>query len=250
MPHSLSRYGARDTPIFRNDALSRRDPSEYGDGVSATFSAWDKRNSATFMTTPMVRPSMHGGPSPKSRDPNAKSEVSVISMDGICDFEDYVPFKPSYDLEQIDEEKAVGLDDLEEQKSQGVHYIIRKIPDLSLKEARMSEEESYDSKRLSSASSDSDEEDNDSEYRDHLKVEANLKPRKSSTFNSSQLNDRTLRFPSKLSTLYRQGTGNSDMTLGNNSQKGVMLTSICTSKDGTKSEALINPVSLRQKIKK
>ena len=116
----------------------------------------------------------------------------------------------------------------------------------------MSEEESYNSKRLSdsSESSEEDDEDNESEYRDLLTVEPNMKPRKSSTFNSSQLNDRTLRFPSKLSTLYRQGTGNSDMTLGNNSGKGVILTSICTSKDGTKSEILINPVNLRAKIKK
>lgn len=110
----------------------------------------------------------------------------------------------------------------------------------------MSEEESYESDE--NTHTEEEEEDNESEYRDNLQVESHLMPRKSSTFNSSQLNDMQMKFQTKISTLYRQGTGNSDMTLIN-SQKGGVKTSICISKDGTKSEALINPLALRQKIK-
>ena len=120
--------------------------------------------------------------------------------------------------------------------------------DLSLKEARMSEEDSYNSHKKSKITEE-DEEDNESEYRDDLSIDEHLKPRKSSTIKSSQFNDRHFQYQTKISTLYRQGTGNSEITIGN-SQKGGVKTSIWTSKDGTKPNALINPKALEQRLKK
>jgi len=246
-----NRFNARDTPIFRNDGVSRQNVSEKDDRSSVAFNKWDKRDSGGNISLLNVgRNPLVSVTSPMAKDPFSKSEVSAVSMNEIMEFEDYIPFHPTYNLEQIDEEKAVGLEvDLEEIKTPNERMTGKVIFDHTLVEARMSDEESYDSKDESEENEESDDEsDNESEYRDNLKVEASIRPRKSSTFNSSHFQEMQMKFQTKFSTIYRQGTGNSDMTVGN-SQKGGVLTSICTSKDGTKSEGLINPVSLRQKIK-
>jgi hypothetical protein len=110
-----NRLKNRETPMFQNEGVSRVEGSEREDKVSCTFSNWDKRNSATFAVRTPVRGSVLYKNSPRMKDSFIKSGVSAVSMDEICDFEDYIPFKPSYNLEQIDEEKAVGLD-FEEEK--------------------------------------------------------------------------------------------------------------------------------------
>jgi hypothetical protein len=67
-----------------------------------------------------------------------------------------------------------------------------------------------------------------------------LKPRKSTTIdiNSSTFKERSskLRVQTKLSTLYRQGTSTSELTIGGQSNKLGVLTSIQASKEGTDSE--------------
>ena len=234
-----------ETPMFRNDAISRKDMSEIDDKMSTTFDIADgkgvnNQNASTIMN------SQNFYNSANINYPFAKSEVSVVSVNEIWDFEDYIPFRSTFNLEKIDEEKPVGL---EEQVSMGGEGRgKRKKPDIdfNLKEARMSEEDSYDGHKHSKITEE-DEDDNESEYRDDL--DDPLKPRKSSTIKSSQFNDRHFQFQTKLSTLYRQGTGNSEITIVN-SQKGGVKTSIWTSKDGTKSDALINPKTLEQRLKK
>jgi hypothetical protein len=46
---------------------------------------------------------------PLNKEPGMKSEKSTISMNEICEPEDFTPFKSNYDLEQIEEEKEIGL---------------------------------------------------------------------------------------------------------------------------------------------
>ena len=242
-----NRFGVRDTPMFKIEGVSEIDASDRDARKSAAFGAWETNRGSGVMVpngqSPKKKISQsfnHAGLNPK--DTIQKSEKSVVSVNEILEFEDYVPFRPAYNLEQIDEEKQVGLDkDLEERKSV-IHERKRKRTDITLTEARMSEEESFtshdktenyevvevsepseDDESIESIESSEDQ----SELKDCLRVNVTSKPRKSSTFNSSQLNDRKMLFPTKLSSQYnRQGTGNSELTMGNYSQKGGILTSI------------------------
>lgn len=222
-----ARFGPRNTPIFHAEGVSDNDISEM-DNRKSEVGIWDNSRGSTVL--------MNGSQSPKKKisnplqnvinmkEPFIKSDISAVSVNEIMDFEDYIPFRPTYNLESIDEEKQMGLDlDLEEMKS--ITHELKKN-EYSFKEARMSEEESFDSdenesesSKVSQVSSEESSED-ESEYKDYLKVEAHLMPRKSSTFNSSQLNDRSLKFNTKISLKYkRQGTGDSELTMGNYSQK-------------------------------
>ena len=219
--------------------------------MSSLIIKWDtKRGSAIFVSgsqPPKKKISQNFQSVINWKEPFTKSDVSAVSVSEILDFEDYVPFRPTYNLESIDEEKIVGLDKDKEERKSTVYE--SKNNNFSLKEARMSEEESFDSSEItdeSSEESDESSDDNESEYKDYLKVEPHLRPRKSSTFNSSQFHENRMKFQTKISSQYnRQGTGNSELTIGNYSQKGRILTSIWASRDGTKSEVHINPSVLK-----
>lgn len=163
--------------------------------------------------------------------------MSVVSVGEIAEFEDYIPFRPHYGLEEIEEEpKEIPTKD---------YKILFK--EQTLREARMSEEESFDSKK---ESSDDDKEEDKDELVDDISDKNISKPKKSSTITSSQYGTRNQQFYTKLSTLYRQGTGNSEFTIGNNSQKNGVLTSIRTSKDGSQSEALVAHKNQHKKLNK
>ena len=253
-----NRFGARDTPIFRAEGVSEKDAPDRDKRMSSTISMWDaKRGSAIFIPgsqPPKKKISQNLQPVMNLKEHISKSDVSAVSVNEILDFEDYVPFRPTYNLESIDEEILIGRDKDREERKSTVYET--KNNGFSLHEARMSEEESFNSSEKSdklseesnelSKESNESSEDDKSEYKDYLTVEPNLKPRKSSTFNSSQFNERRMKVQTKLSSQYhRQGTGNSELTMGNYSQKGGILTSICASRDGTKSEVHLNPSTLK-----
>ncbi|CAI2366416.1 unnamed protein product [Moneuplotes crassus] len=242
-----NRFGVRDTPMFRAEGISENDVTDFDKRMSSTISGWDNNRGSSIIS---------GNPSQKKisdtlkgvmniKDQMNKSEVSVISVNEILDFDDYVPFKPENHLEKIDEEKQQILDkDQEERKS-----TLMKNQPYSFQEARMSEEESYTSR--SESMSETSESDNESEYVDHLKVEPNIRLKRASTFNSAQVHQKMLKFQTKLSSQYnRQGTNNSELTMGNYSQKGRILTSIGASKDGNDLDTLIQPGALKSKLKK
>ena len=109
------RFGC-ETPIFKNDGISRRDMSEMDDKMSTTFDGFDTKMGLNNQNPEIYRNSQVYVNSPNINHPFAKSEVSVVSMNEICDFEDYIPFRSTFNLEKIDEEKPVAL---EEQKSNG-----------------------------------------------------------------------------------------------------------------------------------
>ena len=141
--------------MFRRDVLSKKGTREIDDKASATFEAWDKS-----ISKPTMRKSeIHIAP-PNLKSPFIGSEKSVISVGEVMDFEDYVPFKPKSELEQIDEEKVVNLFDNTNTQNNRNKITINS----SLREANMSEEESFNSRKESSDSTD----ENKDEFNDDL----------------------------------------------------------------------------------
>jgi hypothetical protein len=254
-----NRFGARDTPAFIRD-VTRQGTPEIDDtsSLNVPINYNNKRGSAIFMPLQALKmQKLANNQFQKPKEAFSKSEMSAVSMNEILDFEDYVPFKPNQNLEQIDEEKALGLDiDREGHKSSITDSLIFNTPNvISFKEARMSEEESFDTREIGEELDDegNESEDNVSEHHGNLRVTLpDAKPKKSSTFTSFQLNEGNIRSNAKTPSLYRKNRGISNMKESDSyqySHENAGLNSIRTSRHGTKSEILTNPMTLNRKLK-